>query len=207
PVGASDPKWSTSVVPGQPAAGGDPQVVTTAHAETIKKVNDYFVALERLQGKFTQLDAEKKQSRGKFFVMRPGRFRFDYGYGMKKVVVSDGTYLAIQDLDLNSDDTYELDRTPFRILLRKDVDLTRDSSVLDVLESEDKIMLKLKDKDPDAPGIIQLFMNKQPTLELTGWKIIDAQGLETTVDLAEVSRPEKLDPELFKREQLFKKRL
>lgn len=204
PVGAGDSKWSTTQVP---PPSGDVQVMTTAQGETIKKVTAYFNALERLEGRFSQVDAEKKQSRGKFYVMRPGRFRFEYGAGSKKVIVSDGTYLAIQDLDLGNDDTFELDKTPFRLLLRKDVDLIRDASILEVAENDTQIMLKLKDKDPDAPGLIQLFLAKQPKLELSGWKIVDGQGLETTVDLAEVSRPDKLDEQLFKREQLFRRQL
>lgn len=204
PGEGKDPKWSTSVV--KPPEN-DVQVITTTQGEVVKKVTAYFNELRTLEGRFTQVDAEKKQSRGKFYLFRPGRFRFEYGGGSKKVIVSDGTYLAIQDLDSGNDDTYELDRTPFRLLLRKDVDLLRDASVMDVTETGDKISLKIKDKDPDAPGMIQLFMNKQTKLELAGWKIIDAQGLETTVDLLEVSRPEKLDPNLFKREMLFNRRL
>lgn len=204
PVGANDPKWSTKEVA---PPGGDVQVMTTAQGETIKKVTAYFNALERLEGRFSQVDAEKKQARGKFYVLKPGRFRFDYGHGSKKVIVSDGTYLAIQDLDLGNDDTFELDKTPFRLLLRKDVDLIRDASILEVSETDSQIMVKLKDKDPDAPGLIQLFMTKQPKLELSGWKIVDGQGLETSVDLAEVSRPDKLDEQLFKREMLFKRQL
>ena len=135
PVGVSDPNWTTSVV-GRPNGGG--QVVTTQQGEIIKKVTSYFNALTTLEGRFVQLDSDKSQSRGKFYLLRPGKFRFEYGGGSKKVIVSDGTYLAIQDLDLGNDDTFELDRTPFRLLLRKDVDLVRDASVLDVAETTDR---------------------------------------------------------------------
>ncbi len=70
-----------------------------------------------------QIGADKKRMRGKFFVKRPGRFRFDYSLPSKQIIVSDGEYLAIQDLDLNNEDRVSLDQTPFRLLLRKDVDL------------------------------------------------------------------------------------
>ena len=69
------------------------------------------------------------------------------------------------------------------------------------------VTLRLRDKDPNASGLIDLVFTKQPSFELAGWKIIDAQGLETKVDLAEISRPDSLDAGLFKREMLFKRRL
>ena len=40
--------------------------------------------------------------------------------------------MAIQDLDLKTDERIELDYTPFRVLLRKDVDLLRDARILEV---------------------------------------------------------------------------
>ena len=98
---------------------------------------------------------------------------------------------------------YELDNTPFRILLRAEVDILRDARVIDVQESEESISLTLTDKDPDAPGQITVILTKQPDLELAGWVTADAQGLETRVDVSSLSRPEKLDAKLFKRKLFF----
>ena len=67
--------------------------------------------------------------KGKFSLKRPGRFRFDYSLPSKQVIISDGEYLAIQDLDLNNEDRVALDQTPFRLLLRKDVDIARDGCI------------------------------------------------------------------------------
>ncbi len=90
--------------------------------------------------------------KGKFLVKRPGRFRFDYALPSKQVIISDGTNLAIQDLDLNNEDRVALDQTPFRLLLRKDVDLIRDANITEVQEADDMIVLALRDKSPDAPA-------------------------------------------------------
>ncbi len=57
--------------------------------------------------------------KGKFLLKRPGRFRFDYSLPSKQIIISDGEYLAIQDLDLNNEDRVALDQTPFRLLLRQ----------------------------------------------------------------------------------------
>ena len=111
PVGAG---WD-SKVKAENATGG--QTFTQEQTEAIQAVNTYFNALKNLQGRFDQLDPDKKKTRGKFFVHKPGKFRFDYARPSRKIVVSDGRFLAIQDLDLRNEDIYELDNTPFRIML------------------------------------------------------------------------------------------
>ena len=78
-----------------------------------------------------QTSADNKRMKGKFYVKRPGRFRFDYARPSRQIVVSDGHYLAIQDLDLNNEDRVALDETPFRLLLRTDVDLVRDARIME----------------------------------------------------------------------------
>ena len=84
--------------------------------------------------------------KGKFYVQRPGRFRFDYARPSRQIVVSDGQTLAVQDLDLNNEDRVELDQTPFRLLLQSDVDLIRDAQIMVVQQSEDLIVVALQAK-------------------------------------------------------------
>jgi outer membrane lipoprotein-sorting protein len=136
--------------------------------------------------------------RGTFFVKRPGRLRFEYNRPSRQLIVSDGKMLAIQDLEVHSDDRIALDQTPFRLLLRQDVDLLRDASIVDVQEMEDLIIVALQDKSPDAPGQIRLFMTKSPELELREWVTTDSHGADTRVEVANLARPEDLDLELFR---------
>ena len=94
--------------------------------ELIQKVTAYFNQMSEIKGAFMQTSADNKRLRGKFYVKRPGRFRFDYSLPSRLVIMSDGQYMIIQDLDLKTDDRVRLDQTPFRVVLRKDVDLMRD---------------------------------------------------------------------------------
>nr|PZN87793.1 MAG: cell envelope biogenesis protein LolA [Pseudomonadota bacterium] len=200
---AASPEWTGTVTPADSAEAE----FTEEQLATIAKVNAYFNELDNLQGRFLQTDPDKKQMRGKFYVKKPGRFRFDYGSPSLKVIISDGRWLAIQDHDLNTEDVYELDNTPFRLLLRKDVDLLRDARIFDVQEVEDLIIITLQDKDPDVSGRITLFLTKDPELMLKEWVTVDAQGLETRVQLSQVDATAEIDPNLFKRENLTLKKL
>jgi outer membrane lipoprotein-sorting protein len=190
-----NPSWSADVKPESSIAGIalEPQQI-----ETITKVSRYFNGLENLRGTFVQTSADNKRMRGTFFVKRPGRLRFEYNRPSRQLIVSDGKMLAIQDLEIHTDDRIALDQTPFRLLLRQDVDLLRDASIIDVQEAEDLIILALQDKSPDAPGQIRLFLTKTPGLELREWVTTDSYGADTRVEVANLARPEDLDVELFR---------
>lgn len=186
--------WTGQV---QAGSGTDAKVFDAAQIATVKKVTDYFNALGNLKAVFQQTNPDGKKLRGKLAVKRPGRFRFDYNLPSKQLVISDGKQLAIQDTDGGGDDRYELDNTPFRMLLRKDVDLMRDARILDVQEAEDLIIVTVMDKSPDAPGKIKLFFSSKPTVELKEWVTTDAQNLDTKVELSSVNRTEEVDAALF----------
>jgi outer membrane lipoprotein-sorting protein len=194
--------WTAKTQGAAPAGSTTAAVFDAAQIETIKKVSGYFNTLDHLKGTFVQTNAQNKRERGKFYVKRPGRFRFDYALPSKQIIISDGKYLAIQDLDLKNEDTYELDNTPFRLLLRKDVDLMRDALIGEVQEADDLIVISLKDKSPDAPGAIKLFLAKKPTLELKEWVTSDAQGGTTRVEVSELNKTEAVDDKLFVKEMM-----
>ena len=198
---ATASEWTQEVAPANGTSGIS---LDEKQTEVIKKVSGYFGRLENLKGSFVQTGADKKRMRGKFFVKRPGRFRFDYSLPSKQVIVSDGEYLAVQDLDINTEDRVALDQTAFRLLLRKDVDLIRDARISEVQSSDDLIVVALQDKSPDAPGRIKLFFSMKPEMELKEWVTTDAQGLDTRVEVSELNKTDQLDPAMFKIQQLGK---
>jgi len=193
PIGAGG-TWSQTVNKEAAIAGEE---FDKKQMELIQKVAAYFNQMTEIKGLFVQTSADNKRVRGKFYVKQPGRFRFDYNPPSRLVILSDGQWMAIQDFDMKTDDRVELDRTPFRVLLRKDVDLLRDAHVLEVREIDDVIVLALQDRNPDNPGRIKLFLTKKPNLELKEWITTDSQGLDTRVELTEVNKTESLDPALF----------
>ena len=207
---AAEPPTTAAPVPGAEAVGGSGWSAEVApssntcitlddkQTETVKQVTGYFGALSTLKGGFLQTTSDQKRMKGKFSVKRPGRFRFDYALPSKQIIISDGEYLAIQDLDLNNEDRVALDQTPFRLLLRKDVDLIRDACIVEVQEAEDLVVLALRDKSPDTPGRIKLFLSKKPAMDLKEWVTTDAQGMATRVEISEVAKGESIDDGQFK---------
>ena len=65
------------------------------------------------------------------------------------------TMNLIQDLDINTDDRLMVDQTPFRVLLKKDVDLLRDARILEVQEASDLVIVALQgDYGKPRPALI-----------------------------------------------------
>lgn len=176
PVG---PSWSAQVAPdGSSSIALDPQQTANVQA-----VSDYFNSMKTLKGDFVQTAADGKVMKGKFVMMRPGKFRFVYDRPSRQLIISDGTYLAIQDPDVDTEDRVALDQTPFRILLSKNVDLMRDARISEVQQIGDTLLLSLEDKSPDSAGRITLIMAKGETMQLREWITTDAQGLDTRIEV------------------------
>jgi outer membrane lipoprotein-sorting protein len=195
-----------AVIAKEPGAEGS--LLTNEQISVVNKVSAYFNGLDTLKGAFLQTDPDRKQTKGKFYVKRPGLFRFDYGAPTRKVIVSDGRFLAVQEPDVPNPDTFELDQTPFRLLFKKDVDLIRDARIVDVKQADDLIVVALQDKSPDAPGKVQLFLSTKPEVALREWVITDAQGLETRVEVSDLDRSGVgVEPRLFVRDNPALKKL
>jgi outer membrane lipoprotein-sorting protein len=162
----------------------------------IEKINAYFNTMKNIEGNFMQTDADDKHKRGKFYLERPGKVRFDYALPSKQKIISNGKYLAIEDHDLNTTDRYPLESTPFRMLLKENVDLAHDADIIS-LDVGDKIaVVTLQDREGKTGGQIRLFMD-WPQVQLREWIITDAQGLNTRIELADLEMNKDLDPKLF----------
>lgn len=192
--------WESTV---NAVEGGVASTLSEDEIAAVQTVSQYFNDMTTLTGRFEQIDPDGKVKRGKVLVAKPGRFRFEYSRPSREVVISDGSLLAIQDRDLKTEETYELTNTPFRMLLRENVDLLSDAQVLQVKVEPTQTSLVLRDKDPDVAAAIKVVVTTAPEMALRGWITRDAQGLETKVILSDVSHGETLNPALFLRERFY----
>jgi outer membrane lipoprotein-sorting protein len=199
PVGANK-NWGAEVTtPAVNQTGVLQGPLDEAQKALIAKVDGYFNGLIDLRGSFQQTDVEQKQDRGKFYISRPGKFRFEYGAPTQMVILSDGQLLSFEDNALGKADRYPLESTPFRILLAEKVDVLRDAQLADLYEDQDLIAVTLLDKSKDnqGSGQIKLFFSKSgDSMELKEW-VITGQDGDTRVEIANLVRDEKPDVKLF----------
>lgn len=201
--------WQTDTAPASPAApqaetteqptlGARPPIVLSPkQIGLLAQINEYLNSLQNIEGRFVQTDHRNEETKGRFYVRRPGRLRFDYSAPSRLRIVSDGEYLSIEDHDLKTVDKFPLDATPIQLLLGQDVNLTRDAVILDMRQDDTAVVVTLRDKHGSAAGQLQLFF-RLPELELYEWVITDAQGLDTRIELADLQKSEEKAEDFFK---------
>jgi outer membrane lipoprotein-sorting protein len=192
PLGAG---WSTKF--GTTPPGSSEFKNTPEQVAVIEKLNTYFNEMINLEGTFLQTDADDKRKKGRFYIERPGKLRFDYSLPSKQKIISDGRYLAIEDHDLNTTDRYPIESTPFRLLLSKNVDLLRDARIYSLDVASDVVVITLEDKNSDTGGQIRMFFD-WPQVKLKEWIISDPQGLNTRIQVADLELNKAVKPEVFK---------
>ena len=175
--------------------------LTSQQQKIVIQINSYLNNLNDLKGRFIQINPDDSQQKGKFYLKRPGRIRFDYAPPSLQRVIADGHYLIIEDRDINTEDRFPLKNTPFRILLAKDVNIVRDAIIKSVVETDEQTSVVLIDRNGGAIGQIELVFTNTPKLELKEWKVVDAQGQTTRVILSHLNFDEKIDGKLFQREK------
>ncbi|MDH3580337.1 MAG: outer membrane lipoprotein carrier protein LolA [Hyphomicrobiales bacterium] len=193
--------WTTNVAPTEkqplPDVQGQSVPLSDEQIELIQQISDYFNSIEHLEGRFAQVNPNGDLTRGKFYLQRPGRLRFDYAPPSRLRIVADGRYLSIEDHDLRTVDQYPLEATPFQLLLGDNVDLLRDAAIIDFSRSQDIASLTLEDKKDGSRGRLQLFFTL-PDLEIKEWVITDPQGLDTRIQLSKLVLGKAIKKEFFK---------
>lgn len=179
------------------AAHGPTPLIGEQQDAAVQRINAYFNAITNLQGNFDQIDSNNKHTRGRFYVQRPGKLRFDYEPPSALRIVADGHFLAIEDSDLKTIEKYPLESTPFRLLLGDGVDLARDARIVGVESDEGSLAISLEDKAEEAAGQIKLYFETTPEMKLKQWVITDAQGLATTVTINDIVPGRKVAADFF----------
>ena len=192
---------ATAVVAGVAGFAGAVQaplsVVGHAHAasDAAQKIANHFSSVQTMAGEFVQFGPRGEQTGGKFFIQRPGKIRFNYEAPSAYRVVSDGRSVVISNSKLKTADLYPLSKTPLKLLLDEQIDLSG-KKVQKVTEDPDLTTIVLADKSIFGNSRITMMFDPK-TNDLRQWTITDAQGKDTTVMIFNVQNGVKIDPKFF----------
>lgn len=185
-------------------SGGAPQAhvqpaaaVASSPAAVLERVNASLNAMNVLQADFVQTGANGRRSEGRLYVVKPGRLRFEYDPPNPVEIVADGSKVAIRDRKLNTQDIYPIGQTPLKFLLKENVDIARDTKVVDVENGKDLVGVTIEDKSTFG-GTSRVEMRFDPrSYALKQWTVTDPQGYQTTVNLKNMSATKPDDPFIF----------
>ena len=111
--------------------------------------------------------------------------------------MADGSSVAIRDSKLGTQTVYPLSQTPLKFLLKEQIDLARDTKVLDVSGGPDVVSATVEDRTTFG-GTSRVEMVFDPrTYALKQWTVTDPQGYQTDGQPAERRPPAQARPALF----------
>lgn len=166
--------------------------------EHVGRAEAYLNGITTLKARFLQVAPSGATAEGTAYLSRPGRMRLDYDPPSPIQIIADGRFLIYYDKQLEQTSYLGINDTPAGILVRPSVRLTGgDVRVVGVDRSRGLVHVSLiQSKDPGA-GTITLTFTENP-FELRQWRVRDAQGQITTVQLYNTQTGMRLDPGLFR---------
>jgi len=164
----------------------------------LDRLNQYMNSFRTMIADFVQFGADGRKYEGRLYIHRPGRMRFEYRPPATIEVISDGTTVAVRDKRLATQDNYLISQTPLKFLLKDQIDLRRDVKVLRVLSTPELIRVTIEDR-ATLGGTSRITIHYDPKANtLKQWVIIDPQGYETSVQVANLDTDRRPDPSLFR---------
>lgn len=176
----------------------EPELALSAEErESIRRIEAYFNGVRTLSGRFLQISSTGQTAEGDVWLKRPGRMRIDYDPPVPVLIVADGTWLIYQDRGLGQVSYLPLDATPAGILVEEEIRLHGGNLSITGYEREAGVIrvTVVRSESPDD-GSLTLVFSERP-LQLRQWRVVDAQGIATTVSLSDVRTGISLDSTLF----------
>jgi len=164
----------------------------------VERVSNYLSNMRTLVGEFKQVGPDGKRSEGDFYLMKPGKVRFDYNPPSPTELVADGKSVAVRDRNLASQDIYPISQTPLRFLLADRIDLLRDTNLVAVYGDDIFVTIVIEEKQIVRGTYRLMLMFSAKDYQLKQWIVTDPQGLDTTVAVYNLDPNTKPDPELFR---------
>jgi len=169
----------------------------SSQQDVLAGITNYFNRFRTMEGDFIQFGPHGEQSEGVFYISRPGKIRFQYKPPVKLDVISDGRNVSVLNTRTMTQDFYPLNKTPLRYLLSDHIDLTAPGLVDEVRMEPDLIAVVIVEKTKFVNGKLTLVFDRH-SYELKQWIVTDAQGLNTSVAVYNVTTGKKSDAGLFK---------
>ena len=145
-------------------------------------VESYLQDLGSARARFVQTTHDGTQLVGTFYLQRPGKLKFEYDEPIKDFVLADGFFIYFYDAELGEQTNAPIGQTLADFFLRKEIALSGDVTVESVRRAGELLQVKLvKSSDPEAGSLTLGF--KEDPLTLSKWRVVDAQGLITEVEL------------------------
>jgi outer membrane lipoprotein-sorting protein len=196
----SGSSWLPSFLGGQqqPAKPVTTAAFDPAQRTLVDKVSAYLSSVQVLSGAFNQVSPDGRLAKGQFYILKPGKVRFEYDPPSPIDIVADGSSVVVRDRKLATQDVYPLSQTPLRFLLSDRIDLLKETNVVGVSADDQFVTIVVEEKQPLIGTNRLMMMFGAKDLQLKQWVVTDPQGFDTTIAISNLDSARRPDPSLFK---------
>lgn len=188
---AAAPGGARTVKPGETLTLNDNQ------RSLIDRVTLYLSTINTLVGDFVQVGPDGAKSTGQFYILKPGRVKFEYNAPNPIDITADGRLVSVRNRNLGTQDLFPLSQTPLRFLLSERTDLRRETNIVGVYSDDIFATVVIEEKQPLVGTSRLMMMFDAKTLQLKQWTVTDAQGFDTTVAVSNLDFSTRPDPAIF----------
>lgn len=173
-----------------------PAVADQGDQPLLQAVESYLNGITTLRARFVQTANDGSQASGDFLLKRPGRMRFQYDAPVTDFIVADGSMVYYYDGKMKQQSSAPISKTLADFFLRRNLNLSGDIRVSDVKRDKGLVYVTLVQAKDPLSGSMTLILSENP-MALKEWRIVDNQGLVTTVALSDTILGLKLDNKYF----------
>ena len=164
---------------------------------SLNKISDYINGLTTLQADFEQINSDGSIDRGKLYIRRPGRMRLEYTAPNNALVIAGAGSVAIFDnKSKNGPTLFPLKKTPLNLLLKKNVDLSKNEMITEHTANNENTFIVAKDPKRKSQGSIKMVFSNSP-VSLQGWTITNQSNQKTKIILDKLDKKTKIPLYLF----------
>ena len=164
---------------------------------SLNKISDYINGLTTLQADFEQINSDGSIDRGKLYIRRPGRMRLEYTAPNNALVIAGAGSVAIfDDKSKNGPTLFPLKKTPLNLLLKKNVDLSKNEMITEHTANNENTFIVAKDPKRKSQGSIKMVFSNSPVY-LQGWTITNQSNQKTKIILDKLDKKTKIPLYLF----------
>ena len=160
-----------------------------------RRVENYLNSIESFSADFAQLDPDGNSAKGRFYLAKPGKFRWEYE-DKPLLIVSNGELLTYFDEELNEVTYVNAKETLASILARDEIKFRDDIKLIEYSEKGAFIKTVLTQKGKQEEGSLALYFRKDP-MQITMMEVIDQNGDVTKVFFDNQDFSAKIDEEKF----------
>lgn len=147
------------------------------------RVESFFKNTSTIVADFTQRNAEGQVSGGKFYLKRPGKFRWEYDERQPLLILSNGNTLVYRDNDLEETSYFSADQTLAGFLARDEIKLEGDIELYEAYFEDGLMKAKIGLAGKPEEGKLLIEIAKNDPL-LVGLQVIDQAGYATQIDFS-----------------------